>query len=125
MKAAPGREVLDLIDAETEAFVLGTILQTGESAFRQVAFLELEDFGVETHRIVFRAIKALADEVHIGVDVVADHLIQAGKLESVGGLAWLSGSPTPRVSPGCGSLVSGKAFAASRSTVAPTGCIPS
>ena len=89
MKSAPTHDLLGLIDAETEALVLGTILQNGEPAFSQVEFLEVEDFGVEIHRVVFRAIKAIAADVHPTVDAVADHLIQAGKLESVGGLIGL------------------------------------
>jgi replicative DNA helicase len=89
VKTQQKRELLGLIDSETEALVIGTILRDGEPAFRQVEFLEVEDFGVEIHQVVFHAIKVLAAEVHPTVDVVADHLIQAGKLDSVGGLTGL------------------------------------
>lgn len=89
MKTKPTAELLGLIDAETEAFVIGTILQGGDPAFRQAEFLDVDDFGVKIHRVVFRAIKALAIEVHPTIDAVADHLSQAGKLDSVGGLSGL------------------------------------
>ncbi len=77
----------NLID--TEALVLGTILQGGEPAFREVAFLTADDFGVEKHRIVFGAITGLVSEVHPTIDAVAEKLRERDKLDAVGGLSGL------------------------------------
>jgi replicative DNA helicase len=78
-----------LIDAELEAFVLGSILKSGERAFSEVQFLTLDDFAIEKHRIVFAAIRELAAEVHPGIDAIANRLIEIRKLDAIGGLAGL------------------------------------
>ena len=57
-----------LIDSPVEAMVIGTVMTEGEPAYGQVRFLSAADFGVERHRIAWRAIVAVADEVHPTLD---------------------------------------------------------
>ncbi len=90
-----------LIDGEMEALIIGNILQSGESAYREVAFLTADDFGVERHnKRVFQTIIELASEVDPTVDAVAEQLTSEGKIDAVGGLAGLldihaKGGPWP------------------------------
>src|SRR5262245_29399271 len=88
----PAREPSDLahlIDGPIEAMLIGTILSDGESAYRQVRFLSPEDFGLERHRIAWREITALADEVHPTLDEIYHRVSSSGRLDSVGGLEYL------------------------------------
>src|SRR5262249_41159029 len=82
-------ESRNLIDAELESLVLGTILQTGEPAYREVQFLTVDDFAVEKHRLVFSAISSLAPEVNPTIDAVAERLRETGTLDAVDGLSGL------------------------------------
>src|SRR5579862_8017484 len=79
-------DLTHLIDGDLEAVVLGTILQAGEPAFREVEFLTVDDFGIEKHRIVFCAIRELSAEVNPTIDAVAHRLIETAKLDAIGGL---------------------------------------
>jgi replicative DNA helicase len=92
MSPARGPEAVDLlhlIDGEMEAVVLGTILNSGEPAYREVSFLLPDDFAIEKHRLIWGAISHLAGEVHPTIDAVAERLSQVGKLEAAGGLTSL------------------------------------
>ena len=86
MKAKQDRELLSSINAELEALVIGTILQDGESAYSQVDFLGPDDFGVDIHRTIFCTILEIACEVDLTIGAVTHRLIEAGKLEAVGGM---------------------------------------
>jgi hypothetical protein len=82
-------ELLRMFDSELEAVVLGTILQDGEPAYRQVAFLEPDDFAEQKHKVVFTAITGLAAEIDPTVGEVAHMLRDQDRLSSVDGLAGL------------------------------------
>jgi hypothetical protein len=73
-----------LIDAPVEALIIGTVLSEGEPAYRQVRFLEVDDFGVERHRVVWRHIIQVADEVHPTMDEIYHQASVAKTL----GVAW-------------------------------------
>lgn len=74
-----------LFDTETEKLVLGTILRTGTPAYEAVSVLDVADFGVERHRIVFGAIAEVAPEIHPTVDAIAERLRENGRLDAAGG----------------------------------------
>lgn len=77
-----------MVDGELEAVVLGTILQTGESAFSEVErLLTVDDFVLERHQYIFSAISRVAPEVGPDVETVTHALMDAGKLETIGGLS--------------------------------------
>jgi replicative DNA helicase len=78
-----------MIDSETEAMVIGTILRAGEPALGEVDFLTPEDFSIETHRIIFHVILDLAPEVRPTIDAVAHRLAEKGKITAVGGFSGL------------------------------------
>jgi len=82
-------DLLHLVDGDMEAVILGTILNSGEPAHREVSFLTLDDFAIDKHRLVWRAINQLASDVHPTIDAVAERLSEAGKIDSVGGLSGL------------------------------------
>jgi len=73
------------VDAETERFVLGTLLHGGVD----VPELGPEDFGVEIHRQIWTSISRVAREVELGPDSVTQDLMARGQLESVGGMSML------------------------------------
>ena len=77
-----------LIDSPVEAMVIGTVMTAGEPSYRQIRFLTAEDFAVEPHRIVWRAIARVADEVHPTVDEIYHQVTSAGMLDAIG-LAYL------------------------------------
>ena len=83
------RDLANLIDPELEAVVLGTILQSGEPAYREVDFLTVDDFAVEKHRIVFAAMRNLSADVHPTIDAVAHRLLETEKLPAIDGLPGL------------------------------------
>jgi hypothetical protein len=82
-------DLMHLIDAQTEALVLGGILSDGEAALRDVSFLSADDFAVEQHRTIFRAITDITSEVDPVLTAVYFRLEEIGKAEAVGGLAGL------------------------------------
>lgn len=90
LKREMGNDLSHLVDGGMEAFVLGTILRDGETAFREVSFLTVADFAIEKHRLVWRAISDVAANVqHPRFDAVTERLSQTGKLDAVGGLSGL------------------------------------
>jgi replicative DNA helicase len=79
-----------LVDGKLEAVVLGTILQTRESAFREVErLLTADDFAIERHRFIFSAISRVAPQVGPDVETVTHALMDTGKLKTIGGLSGL------------------------------------
>jgi hypothetical protein len=82
-------DVMHMIDAQTEALILGSILSGGEAALRDVSFLSVDDFAVERHRTVFRAITDIASEVDPVLSAVYFRLDEIGKAHVVGGLTGL------------------------------------
>lgn len=82
-------DVMHMIDAQTEALILGSILSGGEAALRDVPFLSADDFAVEQHRTIFRAITDIASEVDPVLTAVYFRLEEIGKAKVVGGLAGL------------------------------------
>jgi replicative DNA helicase len=78
-----------LFDTQTEALILGGILTGGEPVLRTVSFLSLDDFSLERHRIIFRAITDIALDVEPTLDAVAHRLIETERLEAADGLSAL------------------------------------
>jgi hypothetical protein len=83
-------DLLHMVDTDTEALVLGTVLRTGESAFREISFLSVDDFSVEKHRLIFRTMRDLASEVHPTIDAVSLRLQEMGEIGAVGGFTGLT-----------------------------------
>jgi hypothetical protein len=82
------REIQSISSPENERLVLGLLLNSAAD-FTSIG-LEIDDFTLEQHRLVFAAIR----EVHrrgLGIDcyTVALHLRETGKLEKIEGLGWL------------------------------------
>src|SRR5579863_1609244 len=82
-------ELLHLVDGPIEGLINGTILRSGEPAYREVSFLRPDDFGIETNRIIFATIQDLADEINPTLQAVAHRLLELEKLEAVGGFGGL------------------------------------
>ena len=83
------QDALHLIDAQTEGLVLGGILFGGERVLRDVSFLSVDDFAVDRHRIIFKAISDIALEVDLSLTAVCVQLDEAGKLKAAGGVSAL------------------------------------
>lgn len=86
----PEEALSRFLDPETEALILGGILAGGEPVYRTVSFLTVDDFTLERHQIIFRAIAQIALEVHPDLTGVAYHLDATGRLDAVGGLSALA-----------------------------------
>ncbi len=75
---------------EAEQSVLGGLLLDNNSLDQVVDLLSPDDFYVESHRLIFRAIVAELGNGHPADPLtVADNLQRSGKLEEVGGAAYL------------------------------------
>jgi replicative DNA helicase len=76
---------------ESERAVLGAILLDGKAIFPATEVLTIEDFYLETHREIFRAILALAgEETSIDLFTFREELRQRNKEEAAGGTAYLA-----------------------------------
>jgi replicative DNA helicase len=84
-------EKLPPYDIEAEKAVLGSLLIDGESIFEIATFLNREDFFAEENKYIYDACLNLFER-HEGINqvTVARELTQKGKLEMVGGSAYLS-----------------------------------
>jgi hypothetical protein len=82
-------DLLHLVDGDMEAVILGTILNSGEPAHREVAFLTHDDFAIERHKLIWRAIGQISADVHPTIDAVSERLSEDGKLEAAGGVSGL------------------------------------
>ena len=91
MKKAQPSDFRNLMDPELESVILGTILVDGDAAYQQVApLLTVSDFTLEANRRIFEALSRLAPGVAPDLESVAHRLMEAGQIESVGGLAGLT-----------------------------------
>ncbi|MFM2152775.1 MAG: replicative helicase [Pseudomonadota bacterium] len=79
-------------DVEAERSILGGILLTNEAFYDVLETVKTDDFYREPHRKVFAAMQELSQRNEpIDVITLADELRRGGDLESVGGVAYLSG----------------------------------
>ncbi len=75
---------------EAEQAVLGGLMLESRHLDDVIDILSAEDFHIHTHRSIFRAISAIAEDSGSADAVtVSDHLSSNGELESVGGLGYL------------------------------------
>ena len=87
---APGREPRPLYSLEAEEAVIGGLMLSSAAYDTIAGVLSLDDFAIDKHRFIFRAVKALIDSKHTpDVLTVAEHLKASGDLEGAGGLAHL------------------------------------
>ncbi len=76
---------------EAERSVLGSILIDAGSYYRVVSLLDAEDFYKDAHRLIFTAIRDLAENsAEIDLITVKDQLARHGKLDETGGAAYVS-----------------------------------
>lgn len=74
----------------TERSILGAILLNNAS-FQQAASLKPRDFSLDSHRLIFTYIRALAEASHpIDLVTLTDELARHGELELIGGAAYVS-----------------------------------
>ncbi len=85
------QEKLPPQDIEAEEAVVGSLLVDPEAILKVANFLKVEDFSLETDRWIYEACLVLyqRNEV-INQITVAHELMREGKLEQVGGAAYLS-----------------------------------
>lgn len=87
---APGRDARPLFSIEAEQAVLGALMLDSTAYDRIVGLVGLDDFSVDDHRALFRAIASIVSERrHADVVTVAENLRGSGDLDRVGGLAYL------------------------------------
>lgn len=80
-----------LINESAERTLLGAALVDGEAALRVFSTVSPTDFSLDAHRIIARAILALADSGKaVDVLTVADDLARKNQLQAVGGVAFLT-----------------------------------
>jgi replicative DNA helicase len=77
-------------DHEAERFVLGAVLLDHESLYRISHKLSPASFDHPRHQIIYEAFLALSDK-HLAITSITlrDQLAEQGKLESVGGIAFI------------------------------------
>lgn len=87
-------------DLEAEKSVIGSLLIDGDAIFEIAPFLHQDDFYSEQNRLIYSACTSLFER-HEGINqiTVARELSQKGKLEEIGGVAYLNAIiadvPTP------------------------------
>jgi len=76
---------------DAERAVLGAILENANAFYRVVSLVDTEDFFKDAHRLIFAAIRALAEKsVEIDLLTVKHELAKRGQLEQAGGSAYVS-----------------------------------
>ncbi|MBI2215592.1 MAG: replicative DNA helicase [Acidobacteria bacterium] len=76
---------------EAERSVLGSILIDSNSLYRVVGILRAEDFYRDSHRVIFSAMQALADQSQaIDLLTIREELSRTATLEQAGGAAYVS-----------------------------------
>jgi replicative DNA helicase len=76
---------------ESECAVLGAIILDHKAIFPATEVLTIEDFYLEGHREIFRAMLALAeDETSIDLITLREELRRCGKEEAAGGSAYIA-----------------------------------
>ncbi|MCD6600350.1 MAG: replicative DNA helicase [Dehalococcoidia bacterium] len=85
------QEKLPPQDVEAEGAVIASLLIDSDSILKVVSFLKDEDFSSEINQLVYRACLSLYQRNEaINQITVAHELMRVGKLEQVGGAAYLS-----------------------------------
>lgn len=78
-------------NVEAEQSVLGSMLLDGEAVITAAEILHWEDFYQDNHRQIFKAMLELVNRgIACDLVTVSEGLNQEGKLESVGGIGYLS-----------------------------------
>lgn len=76
---------------EAEQSIIGSILIDKEAVFKVISTIDPEDFYRDEHRTIMKAVYDLAmKEKPIDIISVADSLKSKGKLDAVGGIAYLA-----------------------------------
>lgn len=77
---------------EAEEGVLGSMIIDREAVFQVITILRPEDFYRDAHRVIYEVIYDLYHQYHSPADLITitDELQQRGKLEQVGGDAYIS-----------------------------------
>jgi replicative DNA helicase len=76
---------------DAERAVLGSILENPNSFYRVISLVDTEDFFKDAHRLIFAAIRALAEKsVEIDLLTVKNELAKRAQLEQAGGSAYVS-----------------------------------
>ncbi len=76
---------------DAEMSVLGAMMLQSTALYKAISMLTEEDFYLEAHRKIFRAIARLfEDKEAVDVLTVKEELQKMGELESVGGMAYLA-----------------------------------
>ena len=71
---------------ELEASLLGIMLEQPSLVIDIKAFLREEDFYVEVHKIIFRAICEVSEYAMVDLKLVAENIKNNGKIDEIGGL---------------------------------------
>ncbi len=75
---------------EAEESILGGVLMDNEAFDRISSMVAADDFYVERHAIVFRAVVTLSEQARpMDMVTVSDRLKQTGELQRIGGVAYL------------------------------------
>jgi replicative DNA helicase len=101
-------------DLKAEQAVIGAVLVGGN--FQDVAFLHPEDFYIDAHKEIWRAIqKVIEKQEKADMIIVGNYLKEHGKLEEIGGYTYLaeleSGVPNTANAPYYGKIVKKDALA--------------
>ena len=76
---------------EAEQSLLGGLMQDGEAWDKIADIVVAEDFYRKDHRLIFKAISALAEDGHpVDVVTVSEYLDNLNELEDSGGLEYLA-----------------------------------
>ncbi|HEV8435314.1 MAG TPA: DnaB-like helicase N-terminal domain-containing protein, partial [Thermoanaerobaculia bacterium] len=76
---------------DAERAVLGAILENPNAFYRVISLVDTEDFFKDAHRLIFAAIRALAEKsVEIDLLTVKNELAKRSQLEQAGGSAYVS-----------------------------------
>ncbi|HEX7190776.1 MAG TPA: replicative DNA helicase [Thermoanaerobaculia bacterium] len=76
---------------DAERAVLGSILENPNAFYRVISLVDTEDFFKDAHRLIFAAIRSLAEKsVEIDLLTVKHELAKRSQLEQAGGSAYVS-----------------------------------
>ena len=85
------QEKLPPQDVEAEGAVIASLLIDADSILKVVSFLKVEDFSSEINQLVYQSCLSLYQRNEaINQITVAHELMRVGKLDQVGGAAYLS-----------------------------------
>jgi replicative DNA helicase len=84
--------VPDIFSESAEQMTLASILLDNDQWYECSPLVTAESFYIERHRIIWRALEAVRSEGRpTDLEIVAQKLMDQGKLEQVGGIAYLVG----------------------------------